>query len=131
MTSPPPPAQLLSIARAFRPTPDPAGGLWFASDMAGVSQAYHLDAPDRFPVRLVPSQDRTLPMATTPLGLLVRQDQGGDETWQLALIDQGGALRPVTTDRRAIHRDVRLAPGGRRAGLAFNPGGQSDWVLGV
>ncbi|HEY4025478.1 MAG TPA: prolyl oligopeptidase family serine peptidase [Candidatus Dormibacteraeota bacterium] len=126
-----PPAQLLSIAGAFRPTPCSSGGLWFASDMAGVSQTYRIDGPDRFPVRLAPSQDRTLPIAETPLGLLVRQDQGGNETWQLALLEAGGGLRPVTADGRAIHRDVHLSPDGLRAGLAFNPGGQSDWVLGV
>jgi dipeptidyl aminopeptidase/acylaminoacyl peptidase len=128
-----PPAQLLSIARAFRPTPaaSAGGGLWFASDMAGVSQVYRLDGPDRFPVRLFPGQDRTLPLAETPLGLLVRQDQGGNETWQLALIEAGGGCRPVTTDERAIHRDVHLAPDRGRAGLAYNPGGRSDWVLGV
>src|SRR2546429_1592647 len=130
--APPPPAQLLSIARAYRPTPTASGrGIWFASDMAGFGQVYRLDGPDRFPVRLAPSQDRVLPVAETPSGLLVRLDRGGDETWQLGLLDAAtGRLRIVTTDARAIHRDVTLAPGGRRAGLAFNPGGQADWVLG-
>jgi dipeptidyl aminopeptidase/acylaminoacyl peptidase len=66
----------------------------------------------------------------------VRQDHGGNETWQLALLDVGGAgagggLRAVTHDPRAIHRDRVLSPDGRRVGLSFNPGGQSDWVLGV
>src|SRR6266540_3118736 len=126
-----PPVQLLSVARAFRPTPAASGGLWFASDMPGFSQIYRIAGPDRFPVRLAPTQDRTLPVGETPLGLLVRQDQGGNETWQLALLDSAGRPRAVTTDPRAIHRDVCLAPDGRRAGLAFNPGGQDDWVLGV
>src|SRR5947207_1195534 len=125
------PEQLLSVARAFRPTPTAGGGLVLASDMAGFSQTYRLDGPDRFPVRLAPSQDRTLPVAETPLGLLVRHDVGGNETWQLSLVGPGGELRPVTSDRRAIHRDVRVAPDGRRAGLAYNPGGQADWVLAV
>jgi dipeptidyl aminopeptidase/acylaminoacyl peptidase len=128
--TPPRPAQLLSIARAYRPTPT-SGGLAFASDLAGFSQTYRLDGPDRFPVRLAPSQDRTLPVGETPLGLLVRHDRGGDETWQLSLARSDGALRPVTTDARAIHRDVHLAPDRRRAGLAWNPGGQPDWLLGV
>src|SRR5262245_40918407 len=127
----PRPEQLLSVARAHRPTPPAAGGLVFASDMAGLSQAYRLDGPDRFPVRLAPGQDRTLPVTETPLGLLVRQDTGGNETWQLALVGAGGALRTVTRDPRAIHRNVRLAPDGRRAGLAHNPDGRSDWALGV
>src|SRR2546423_5973516 len=131
MTSPPLPAQLLSVARAYRPTPIASGqGLWFASDMAGFSQVYRLDGADRFPVRLAPSQDRVLPVAETPLGLLVRLDHGGNETWQLGLIDAGrGHLRTITRDPRAIHRDITLAPDGRRAGLAFNPDGQADWVL--
>ena len=136
MTSPLPPGQLLSVAHAFRPLHSSTGGLWFASDMPGFGQTYRLDGPDRFPVRLAASQDRTLPVAETPLGLLVRQDHGGNETWQLALLDVGGAgagggLRAVTHDPRAIHRDRVLSPDGRRVGLSFNPGGQSDWVLGV
>jgi dipeptidyl aminopeptidase/acylaminoacyl peptidase len=130
MTSPPP-AQLLSVARAFQPLPASAGGLWFASDMPGFSQTYRIDGPDRFPVRLAPGQDRMLPVGETPFGLLVRQDRGGDETWQLALLDAGGSLRGVTHDSRAIHRDRVLSPDGRRVGLSFNPGGQADWVLGV
>jgi dipeptidyl aminopeptidase/acylaminoacyl peptidase len=129
--SPPRPEQLLSVARAFRPTPRAAGGLYFASDLAGLTQTFRLDGPDRFPVRLVPSQDRTIPVGETPLGLLVRQDEGGNETWLLSLLDPDGGLRPVTRDRKAIHRDPRLSPDHRRAGLSFNPGGQADWVLAV
>src|SRR5262245_5178808 len=109
MTSPPP-AQLLSVARAFRPTPASTGGLWFASDMAGVAQTYRLAGPDRFPVRLAPGQDRLLPIGETPLGLLVRHDRGGNETWQLALVGADGSLTPVTDDARAIHRDRVLSP---------------------
>jgi len=130
MTSPPP-AQLLSVARAYRPLPASAGGLWFASDMPGFSQAYRIDGPDRFPVRLAPGQDRMLPVAETPFGLVVRQDHGGDETWQLAVLEAGGGLRALTRDASAIHRDLVLSPDGRRVGLSFNPGGQVDWVLGA
>src|SRR5579859_6824067 len=101
----PPPEQLLSVARAFLPLPTSSGGLWFASDLPGFPQAYRIDGPDRFPVRLAPAQDRTLPVAETPFGLLLRQDQGGNETWQLALLESGGGLRAVTHDPRAIHRD--------------------------
>jgi dipeptidyl aminopeptidase/acylaminoacyl peptidase len=125
------PSQLLSVARAFRPLPAPGGGLWFASDMPGFSQTYRIDGPDRFPVRLAPGQDRMLPVAETPFGLLVRTDRGGDETWQLALLTAGGGLRAVTHDPKAIHRDRVVSPDGRRVGLSFNPGGQADWVLGV
>jgi dipeptidyl aminopeptidase/acylaminoacyl peptidase len=129
--TPPPPAQLLSIARAFMPRPAAGGALWFASDMPGFSQVYRVDGPDRFPVRVAPGQDRTLPVGETPYGLLVCQDQGGDETWQLALLEAGGGLRTVTRDPRAIHRDRVLSPARRRVGLSFNPGGRADWVLGA
>ena len=125
------PEQLLTVARAYRPTPSAGGSLYFASDMAGLSQTYRLDAADHFPVRLAPSQNRTLPIAETPLGLLVRQDQGGNETWQLALVGPDGILRQVTRDRKAIHRDVKLTPDRRKAGISYNPGGQDDWVLAV
>jgi dipeptidyl aminopeptidase/acylaminoacyl peptidase len=128
----PPPGQLFSVARAFLPLPaSSGGGLWFASDMPGFPQTYRIDGADRFPVRLAPGQDRMLPVGETPFGLLVRQDQGGNETWQLALLEAGGGLRAVTHDPRAIHRDRVLSPDRRRVGLSFNPGGQADWVLGV
>lgn len=125
------PEQLLTIARAYRPTPSATGSLYFASDMAGHGQTYRLDAADRFPVRLAPGPDRTLPVAETPFGLLVRQDRGGNETWQLALLRSDGTLEQVTRDAKAIHRDVKPSPDGRRAGISYNPGGQDDWVLAV
>src|SRR5262249_29937096 len=128
MTSPRP-DQLLTVARAYRPTPSGVGSLYFASDMAGLSQTYRLDGADRFPVRLAPSQDRTLPIAETPLGLLVRQDQSGNATWQLAVVAPDGILRQVPRVRKAIPRDVRLTPNRRKAGISYNPGGQDDWVL--
>jgi dipeptidyl aminopeptidase/acylaminoacyl peptidase len=124
------PAPYCSVARAWQPTPGPAGDVFFASDLAGLPQIYRLAGPDRFPVRLAPSQDRTLPVACTERGLLVRSDRGGDEIWQLGLLDEQG-LRPASRDPLAIHRDVTPAPDGRRAGLAYNPRGQADWVLGV
>jgi dipeptidyl aminopeptidase/acylaminoacyl peptidase len=129
--TPPPPAQLLSVARAFRPLPASGGGLWFGSDMPGFPQTYRVDGPDRFPVRLAPGQDRMLPVGETEYGLLVRQDRGGDETWQLALLEASGGVRAITHDPRAIHRDRVVSPDRRRVGLSFNPNGQSDWVLGV
>ena len=124
------PAPYCSVARAWQPTPGAEGEVYFASDLSGVAQVYRMDAPDRFPVRLLPSQDRTLPIAPTEHGLLVRQDRGGDEVWQLAVLEGTGA-RTVTRDPQAIYRDVTVAPDGRRAGLAYNPHGQADWVLGV
>lgn len=127
----PRPEQLLAVARAYLPVPASDGTLYFASDMAGLSQTYRLDGAQRFPVRLAPSQDRTLPVGETPFGLLVRHDRGGNEIWQLSLVDEHGLLKPVTRDRAAIHRDVTLTPDRRRAGLAYNPRGQADWVLGV
>src|SRR6266581_4781462 len=98
----PSPEHLLTLARAYRPVPGPEG-LAFASDLAGFPQVYRVDGPDRWPVRLVASGDRTLPAAETPLGLLVRQDFGGNETWQVGLVEPAGGLRRLTRDARAIH----------------------------
>ncbi len=72
-----------------------------------------------------------LPVAETTRGLLVRHDRGGNETWQLSLIDERGCARRLTYDSKAIHQSVTLSPDGRRIGLAYNPNGQVDFVLGV
>jgi dipeptidyl aminopeptidase/acylaminoacyl peptidase len=79
--------------------------------------------------RLVESSNRMVPHAHTALGLLVLEDHGGDEIWQLGLISDGGH-RAVTRDPRAIHRSVTLHPDRRRVGLSWNPNGQADMVLG-
>ena len=123
------PEQLLSLARAHLPVPTADGRLFFASDLAGVTQTYRLDGPDRFPVRIAPSQDRVLPVGETPYGLLVRRDRGGNELWQLELLDGQGGLRQLGGDLKAIYRDPKVSPDGRRVGFAYNPGGQSEWVL--
>ena len=70
-----------------------------------------------------------VPHAHTALGLLVREDLGGNEIWQLGLVADG-AYRRLTTDPRAIHQSVTMHPDGRRAGLGWNPDGQRDMVLG-
>ncbi|MFZ0216381.1 MAG: prolyl oligopeptidase family serine peptidase [Candidatus Dormiibacterota bacterium] len=122
------PDRYLTVARAFLPVPDPDGGLVFASDLPGHPQIYRQAGPDRFPIRLSTSRDRTLPIATTPFGLLARVDQGGNELWQLGFLE-AGELRLITTDRAAIHRDVTLAEDRRSAVVVTNPGGQADWVV--
>lgn len=70
-----------------------------------------------------------IPHADTPLGLLVREDSGGNEVWQLGLISNGGH-RSLSTDAKAIHQSVTIHPDRRRAGLGWNPGGQANVVLG-
>ena len=70
-----------------------------------------------------------VPHAHTPLGLLVREDSGGNEIWQLGIV-AGGAYRRLTNDARAIHQSVVIHPDGRHAGLGWNPDGQADMVLG-
>src|SRR5438309_1943987 len=70
-----------------------------------------------------------VPHAHTPLGLLVREDRGGNEVWQLGMFSDG-RVRPLTTDLKAIHQSVTVHPDRRRAGLGWNPNGQADMVLG-
>ena len=76
------------------------------------------------------SGDRTLPHAWTDLGLLVRHDRGGNETWQLSIVEPHGELRPLTRDSKAVHQSVTLHPDRRRIGLGWNSGGGRDVSLG-
>ncbi len=76
------------------------------------------------------SGDRTLPHAWTDLGLLVRHDRGGNETWQLSIVEPHGELRPLTRDSKAVHQSVTLHPDRRRVGLGWNSGGGRDVSLG-
>jgi pimeloyl-ACP methyl ester carboxylesterase len=121
--------KLLSVARATRPLPGPDGSLYFASNRSGHSQVYRQDAPGAEAELVIDSQTRMVPHEHTPLGLLVREDRGGNEIWQLGLVS-AGRYRALTEDARAIHQSVTLHPDGRRAGLGWNPDGQADMVLG-
>ncbi len=121
--------RLLSVARATRPLPAPDGSLYFASNRDGHVQVYRQTAPGAMPEPIAPSETRMVPHAHTPLGLLVREDRGGDEVWQLGIVSKG-VHRPLTTDPKAIHQSVTLHPDRRRVGLGWNPGGQADMVLG-
>jgi dipeptidyl aminopeptidase/acylaminoacyl peptidase len=123
------PARLLAAARAFRPVPDGAG-LVFASDLPGLATPFRLPAPDRFPRKLLASQDRTLPVCRTPAGLVLRRDHLGNEIWELVLLEPDGSLRRLAGDGRTVHRDVTPAPDGARVGLVHNPSG-SDWEAGT
>ena len=121
--------RLLSVARSTRPLPAPDGSLYFASNRGGHVQVYRQTAPGAEPAKLAQSETRMVPQAHTPLGLLVREDRGGNEVWQLSMCSDG-RVRPLTTDLKAIHQSVTMHPDGRRAGLGWNPNGQADMVLG-
>ena len=120
---------MLSVARATRPLPGSDGSLYFASNRDGHAQVYRLSSAGAAPARVLASKTRMVPHAHTPLGLLVREDSGGNEVWQLGLITESG-YRALTADTKAVHQSVTLHPDRRRAGLGWNPGGQGDIVLG-
>jgi dipeptidyl aminopeptidase/acylaminoacyl peptidase len=121
--------RLLSVARATRPLPADDGSLYFSSNRGGHSQVYRQTAPATEPELVFASETRMVPHAHTPLGLLVREDRGGNEIWQLGLITED-AYRPLTSDAKAIHQSVTLDRDRRRVGLGWNPAGQADMVLG-
>jgi dipeptidyl aminopeptidase/acylaminoacyl peptidase len=120
--------RLLFVARATRPLPGPDGSLYFASNRGGHVQVYRQTGPGAEPTRLVETGTRMVPHAHTPLGLLVREDLGGNEVWQLGMLSDGRHRR-LTTDEKAIHR-VTLDASRLKGGLAWNPGGQADMALG-
>lgn len=103
--------------------------LYYASNATGRAQVFRKSQRSGPAERLVESESRMVPHAHTPLGMLVREDHGGNEVWQLGMLGDDG-YRPLTTDRRAIHGSVTLHPDQRRVGLSWNPNGQADMVLG-
>jgi dipeptidyl aminopeptidase/acylaminoacyl peptidase len=123
-------ARLLKVARATRPLPAPNGGLAFASNVDGYHKTFQLDAAAGAPRELADAGDRTLPQAWTELGLVVRHDRGGNEIWQLSMVEPGGRLRALTMDLKAVHQSATLHPDRKRMGLGWNAGGGRDVTLG-
>ena len=122
--------RLLKVSRATRPRARPGGGIYFASNFEGHFQAYEVAGAGAEPRRITDTDQRIIPHASTEFGLLLRTDTGGNEAWQLTMLEHGGALRPLTRDSRAIHQGVTLHPDRRRAALGWNPKGRQDVILG-
>ena len=98
--------------------------------MDGYQKTFLLEAAGGTPQALADAGDRTLPHAWTDVGLLVRHDHGGNEIWQLSLVESDGRLRALTKDSRAVHHSVTLHPDRKRVGLGWNAGGGRDVSLG-
>lgn len=122
--------KLLAVSRGTRPVGLPGGGLAFASNQAGHAQVYVVGGPGELAERLVETDDRVVPQAWTEDGLVVRHDHGGDEVWQLSLLDEQRRLVALTHDAAAIHTSPVIRPDGRAFGLSWNPAGQADTVVG-
>jgi pimeloyl-ACP methyl ester carboxylesterase len=121
--------KLLSVVRATRPLPHADGSLYYACNSAGVAQVFRQKSQGAERERVFASDNRMVPHAHTPHGLLIRADHGGNEIWQIGL-GVGDQYRQLTTDPKAVHRSVTMHPDQRRVGLSWNPGGQADLVLG-
>ena len=121
--------RLLTVVRATRPLPDAEGRLYYSSNVGGHALVYRQAAPGTERELVFGSADRMVPQAHTASGLLVRSDAGGNETWQLGLVSASG-YRPLTRDSKAIHASPTLNRDESRVGLAWNPGGQANMVLG-
>src|SRR5258708_17126244 len=119
--------KLLSVALATRPLPAPDGSLFFASNRDGHSQVYRQQAPGADPHRVFASETRMVPHAHTPLGLLVREDRGGNEIWQRGLISNG-EYRVLTHNPEAIHQSMTIGPARKRVRPGWNPAGQANIV---
>ena len=107
------------------------GSLVFASDLPGYPQVFLQTAPGAWPERLTMTTERTLPIAEAHSGIVVRHDRGGNEAWQLSLVTRDGRVQLLTSDMKAMHVTATLSPDRRQIGLAYNPGGQDDFRLGV
>src|SRR5260370_10425193 len=95
--------RLLSVSRSTRPLPAADVSLYFASNRGGHGQVYGQTAPGPEPVRGVESETRMVPPALTPIGLLEREDLGGNDERQHGL-DDDGTYRPLTHDASTIHQ---------------------------
>ena len=62
------------------------GGVYYSSNITGRAQVFRQSEPGGTADRLVENENRVVPHAQTPLGLLVLEDHEGDEIWQLGLI---------------------------------------------
>ena len=125
--SPKPPA--LALLRAWLEYPVSAGptvsadGHWvsFVSNAGGLPQAWGIPLDGGHPTRLYDSRENVNRVIAAPTGssLLLSIDHGGDEHWQLYLLDPGSGdhprpVRPLTEDPGHIHE-----PGAWRDGTRF------------
>lgn len=114
----------LSVARSWQPSPSHDGReVLFVSDRTGLPLAW------RCPVRpgpsrpLVRSPDRVGRVDASPTGprAVLSRDAGGNEVWQLELVDlSGGGVLPLTSDPKVMNLAHGWMDDGRRFLYASN-----------
>jgi dipeptidyl aminopeptidase/acylaminoacyl peptidase len=97
----------LDHPRSMSPHPSWDGGsIHFLSDRNGLPQAWTTDPYGRPPTLLVPTSERVGAIRPSPAGprCILSTDRGGNEHWQLQLVEIGEASpRTLTTDAERIH----------------------------
>lgn len=124
--------RFMRVPRAFGPKVLRNGSLLYDSDRGGYPKPYQQATPESEPELLQLGELPLLSIGQTSNdGILVRHDQFGNEHWQLSIVESEGRLRTLTHDPAAIFQGVLIHPDRARAGIAYNPGGQDDFVLGL
>lgn len=112
----------LAIPAARAPSRDPlTGALAFIGTMSGMPQIWLLE--DGGPRQITDHPEPVNGFAWSPKGcaILFTADCGGDERWQLHLLDPvTGAVRALTEDPMTVHLWGAWSPDGSRVAVAAN-----------
>lgn len=126
---------LVEIAAARAPACAPGGGaVAFISDRCGVPQIWITDGDGDGARQLTNHPEPVNSLAWSPAGdrILFTADRGGDERWQLHLLDpQTGAVRALTADPMTVHMWGAFSPDGGRIAFTANDRGRDRLDLRV
>lgn len=114
----------LEIPLSYQPAVAGEGdGVFFLSNGGGLPELYQVSLTGGSPRRILSSRERVgdvLP-APTDRRAVIAVDRGGNEHWQLGLVEPGAAaVRPLTEDPEVIHLPGRWTDGGERLLFSSN-----------
>jgi len=124
MTSPIPFARYLNIRSAHSPAwLDDGQRVAFLTDITGTPQVWAVDAAGGWPDQLTFFTEKVWTLNTAPDGsrLVCTRDIGGNERYQMFLVDSGGTeVTRISSDMDAIYHFGAWSPDGRRIAFSSN-----------
>jgi len=122
----------LQISSNGRPQIAPKGGVYFVSDLREVPQLFFLKAPNLWPEQITSFADGVKYYQLSPDGekILVATDQGGDEQYNIYLLEPAKKkIEPLLVDRATRVESLQWGPGSDWFAYTANTRNKTDMDL--
>ena len=123
----------IQISSATKPHTPPQGGVYFISDLRETPQLFYLNSAGKWPKQMTFFSDGVPYFSVSPDGekILVATHKGGDEQYQIYLLEPKAALRltPLLTEKDVRIESVSWGPDSKWFAFTSNARNKTDMDL--